>query len=623
MNAHVPLASAFIAPKTKRVKIQSPPRSPELDSAYPTGPFEVNPLSSGAVQNYRSHSPPFLTRLDGDDRDSDGADSDPFEREQSQSSEDETVTSSVIALPPASAPSPHDTMTNSLSKILQSRGDPKNTGVGQQAMSVSEKTPHKRLGARTTMDVDAFTSLLMTGSVSPSTASAGPPVKPHFGLQADSSSSTDTSSISQQSLFETLQEPHGETPRTSYELSISEDDDHSTLIGESRKGDNSRPPLPKHRRGKAMPNSPSKDRQSPKGPETVAFEDFKPSFSPTGSRSPTMPKITRTLSDLNKPLPPPPQNSLIDARINSEAQLSITPPAKTSASPVAAEPTFAPKKAPPAVPLTRRHSQMQRSNQPPSRSRSSTFASASSQADENPKSSSPSPFENTPIKMAPPPPPARRSGTSNASTLTPLTSTPPLDLRAASLYRTPSAKSASFLTQSRSRSSSQLSHSSVSGTGLSLISPPPVPPPRRTLSKSSQDAPPQLRGVPISPRTSGEYSRRSAEFDRRASSSSFQYNDAIAETEEGDRAGSVARQPVVYEQVPQPQQFEVETEQQALGRGMAGSGDGEKARATAKAPDAESHHSSSQDILADMEAFQREIDALREQYGYDGGGGGG
>jgi hypothetical protein len=442
-----------------------------------------------------------------------------------------------------------------------------------------------RAGSRATMDVDAFKNLLMTGKAPTfpiASSTTVPPTKPHFGLQADSSSSTDTSSVSRQSLFETLQEPHTETPRTSYEISISDEDDRSTLIGEGKKLDKPKPPPPKHRHGKAVPPVPPKD--SERGPQIVAFDDFTPSFRGPSTKS----KLNRLSTDLNKPLPPPPQRGTVDKSVNKADHLAPTKHAEAHISSESQESVTSPKKTPPPPPLSRRYSQMQRSNPVPSRPRSGTAASNISQEETHPRSYPPSIAESTTSsKMAPPPPPARRSGGSS-STSTPQVSTPLNEPTSGGLHRTPSIKSAPT-PPSRHRSSSLLSQSSGSAVVSGFISPPP-PPPRRTSSRSSQDAPrpSSIHSPSIQPRqTSAEIMRTSGEYDRRISTSSLRREDVIAEMEEQEKDPPLVQEPSTYTAEP---------------------------TATAANPMQKAERVSSKDILADMEAFQREIEALREQY---------
>ncbi|OCK90917.1 uncharacterized protein K441DRAFT_424017, partial [Cenococcum geophilum 1.58] len=171
----------------------------------------------------------------------------------------------------------------------------------------------ERMGSGTTrasLDVDAFKRLLMTGNTNPSgsgTPSSQPVLQNSIsGAILESSSSTDTSSISRQSIFEPIHETHTESPRTSYETAGSDDDETASLMTEGRKIEKKKPPPPKHRHGKLVAS---------RTPQTVSFADFSPSFAlptpqnPSSPGAPTSPQLNKTNSDLNKPLPPPPDAS--------------------------------------------------------------------------------------------------------------------------------------------------------------------------------------------------------------------------------------------------------------------------------------------------------------------------
>ena len=85
------------------------------------------------------------------------------------------------------------------------------------------------------MNVEGFKNLLMQGITSPRSSGPPPPNAPASSNPLspaifESSSSTDTSSISRQSIFDTAQEPHPESPRTPYDMATS-DDEHAGLMG--------------------------------------------------------------------------------------------------------------------------------------------------------------------------------------------------------------------------------------------------------------------------------------------------------------------------------------------------------------------------------------------------------
>jgi hypothetical protein len=221
--------------------------------------------------------------------------------------------------------------------------------------------------SRSTLDVDAFKRMLLTGDRGPSVVQntpAGPiPV-------SDSGSSADTASISQHSIFETVQPAHDESPRTSDELEGSEANAYRAGLGTiSERGE--RPPPPKSRRGK-----PIKDPVVSQGP-TARFDNFinslsLPSSRNVGSETPSM------------------KSPAIDEVALSD-RFDLPGVADT------------PKKTPPVPPLARRKSQQAPKKPVLARSSSSRY-SVFSDID-----GPPSPGATNSASKPPPPPPARRS----------------------------------------------------------------------------------------------------------------------------------------------------------------------------------------------------------------------
>jgi hypothetical protein len=325
------------------------------------------------------------------------------------------------------------------------------------------------------MNVDMFKNLLMTGSASPS-----PPVTQHTQPQRplDSSSSTDTSSVSRQSLFDPAHELHPESPRTSFDQqSISDDDEedseHVSLMGPttSRPEAEGPPPPPKHRHGKAL---------GPKGPQTVSFADFNESIpagwqQPSGPRTPPVnshlqgilrPSTPRSpSSDLNKPLPPPPEAQAAPEAL-SQTMADDKP---TSLPPVPQPEVPQPKKIPPPPPPTSR-----RQGQGQSRSRSGSNLTQNSiqEEDETPRSTT---------KAVPPPPPSRRAQYPPAQP-SPIVETPPSTEPSSPMSENkpmppPPRRNPSKSGSSHVRSSSNASSHSI--PRLEGGAPPPAPPPRR------------------------------------------------------------------------------------------------------------------------------------------------
>ena len=314
----------------------------------------------------------------------------------------------------------------------------------------------------------------MTGSASPS-----PPVTQPAQSQRpqDSSSGTDTSSVSRHSLFDPTQELRMESPRTSFDQQSipsedSEDNEHTQLMGPSvsRPEAEGPPPPPKHKHGKAL---------GPKGPQTVSFADFNESI-PSGwqqSSGPRTPPVNNPLqsilrpstprspsSDLNKPLPPPPeaQTTMDTATENSFSDATAT----QQPAPSQADPSVPKKMPPPPPPSSRR--------QGGGRSRSgSNLTQTSIQEEAEDEDAKPA------SKAVPPPPPSRRSHT--PSTQTPSADTPPTTQPGSpsteNRPQPPPPRRNPSKSGSHHRSSSNASSNSIPRHEGGA--PPPAPPPRR------------------------------------------------------------------------------------------------------------------------------------------------
>ncbi|KAF1988190.1 hypothetical protein K402DRAFT_452915 [Aulographum hederae CBS 113979] len=580
-------SSAVAAPpaRIKKVRISSPPRSPPLSS---TPYSEDDEYSSPTYPK----SPPFFKTSFGVDA---GADS--FERDaasESEGTEDEELARNTrqnsIGLNSEEQPDKMMSVSgvprNPFSRTLANMEPSAGATVQQNASGSKENQ-------KPAMDVDAFTRMLMTGHATPTppenhTAGATNSQKSAATLGVDSSSSTDTSSISRQSVFDHPHELHPESPRTSYERTSFDDDDRAKLMGDGPKPPKKKPPPPQRHHGKAV---------VPKGPQTVSFSDFEPSVpppiqAPVGGNAALRPHtLHRTPSDLNKPLPPPPDTpteSGAPELADMEQQHSSKPlPAPTTTetdtqpqpqpqSPMPPPPSSS-KRTAPTPPLARRQSQLRSTasnSSPAPRSRSNT---ASSYQDlDQPNSYPPSLAESTSsvsgVKTAPPPPPPARRGGAGGGSLAGSSHTPAgLDLGSSSSTQTASAtgsgiarspstsiKSPPIPPASRRLSSSQ--RSSPASIAPAIVSPPPPPPPRRASGRSSLDG----------------TGRGSLELSRQVSAGSRR------ESREVKSAGVVEQ------------------------RGEdAGRGEGEGA----------SEGADGKDILADMLALQREVDALRGRYG--------
>lgn len=346
----------------------------------------------------------------------------------------------------------------------------------QRATTEEQGNEKQTSGGPPKMNVDMFKNILMTGSASPSPPVAAPtqPSRPQ-----DSSSSTDTSSVSRQSLFDPTHELHLESPRTSFDQQSGSDEDqgdneHAHLMGPtvSRPEAEGPPPPPKHKHGKAL---------GPKGPQTVSFADFNESIptdwqQPSGPRTPPVnsalqgilrPSTPRSpSSDLNKPLPAPPEAQAASAPAppTTEEVESKTPTGQT---PTPSQPDVPQaKRIPPPPPPTARRQGGGRS-----RSGSNLTQNSIQEEDETPKPTS---------KAVPPPPPSRRTH-NPPSQPSPSVETPPViqpeSLSTENRPTPPPPRRNPSKSGSHIRSPSNASSNSIPRAEGGV--PPPAPPPRR------------------------------------------------------------------------------------------------------------------------------------------------
>ena len=394
------------------------------------------------------------------------------------------------------------------------------------AVSMSSSTSSSRVP----LDVDAFKRLLLTGDKGPTPTSAPPTPStsgfPLHGAQyGDSSSNTDASSLSRQSILGSQTDLHLETPRTSHEISPSEEDHQYQFQPRSPKSERFSAPVSRIRGGNAL-----------KGalPQTAGFAEPASYTSQYELAHPpsAMTKSPRSPTDLNKPLPPPPTSHSPDSLTDSSGAISLNPTEPLSGSPAASAPRV---RAAPPPPLSRRLSQL-RSQHP-----SNSPGTSTSIAEENVTE-----LLSSPINAKPPaPPPPRRRGTDRSQSS--LENRPPSELE-------PDAGKS--LTKSQS--------------------PKPPPPPRRNPSLSSAKLPrrvspnmPKPSSMPPPPPPRRRASSGSSLGSRRISS---EVNHADVE---GHLAGITARSSI-----------DIDPTESA----------------------------NEKDVLADLSALQREVDALRGKY---------
>lgn len=284
---------------------------------------------------------------------------------------------------------------NPFKKALGAESSPGPQTPGSEGLSVEAdfKTTRPRY------DVDDFKRLLLTGDKSVSGANAAVPPPASFQSPAhigDSSSNTDASSTSRQSIFEPISGPLQESPRSSHE-SLPSDNERQRLVGSiSNASEGIKPSTPRHRHGKLV---------KPNAPQTVSFEDPTLSLlnSAMGTMAPVDGSIPVSSGDVHKPLPPPPNSqparqNPIESTNNdvrdSYLEFEDSPSVKSAR-----------KRSPPPPPLSRRHSQLRAKPFTSSTERSMPITEEAPMESTLLSRSSP-----TASSKAPPPPPPRRAG---------------------------------------------------------------------------------------------------------------------------------------------------------------------------------------------------------------------
>ncbi|KAI9052323.1 hypothetical protein LZ554_003675 [Drepanopeziza brunnea f. sp. 'monogermtubi'] len=440
---------------TKKVRVHSPP-PPSLSS-----PAISDSSSTVGDKIYNTSDRPTRPALPREE--------DPFENATADTSDDEE-TSRLDRVP-----------ANPFSKTLETMENP---GRGTGTVP-----PTKISNAgRASMDVDAFKRLLMTGNsglATPPTQTAG-----------NGGSSTDTTSICRQSVFEAVQEPFPESPHTPHEIS-EPDDDQRGLVAEMSHSSAGRkkPPPPCSRHGKLInmelenENTPISTQSPPKSGSITSQHYFSSS--------------QHSQTDLNKPLPPAPNRASHDSERESIFD-------KESAGKTPEPPSPSPSlryKTPPAPPLTRRHSQKMAESKLRRAGSTRLSPNLEEEPPKVPSSGSENRRKSSESARAPPPPPSRRSGSVRVSSKTGVNSPSTVSLPAPP----PARRSSRSFAGGRPSSVYSLDLSSTNKRS-SVVAPPPPPPRYHGTSPESQ-----LSGD--SQRRSGEY-HRSMEVTRPGSSSS-------------------------------------------------------------------------------------------------------
>lgn len=318
---------------------------------------------------------------------------------------------------------------------------------------------------------------------------AAPPASFHNQHQAgDSSSNTDASSISRQSIFEPVSGPLQDSPRTSRGSSPSDDERRRLVVSVSER---IKPATPRHRHGKLVKAN---------APLTVSFEDPALSFSsPTSAAIRAVratPKSPGTPSASDKPLPPlPPSGNATTSAESRCMSIEINKRNSYFASQDAYDSPTTQKRKPPEPPLSRRHSQLR------GKSLTSNPEQPIPISEEDPDfSSTPSRSPSASSSRSPPVPPPPRSGPirggSSSSMATSISFTEASDQSSNVGMSANPSKTRPPVPPNRSPSISSIKRPTQRQrvAGSPSMAPPPPPPPRRRGSSQSSYTPSRLSG---------------------------------------------------------------------------------------------------------------------------------
>lgn len=430
------------------------------------------------------HHPSYSTQYEDSTSDSqdDRVSSDPFEAGQLTPDDDDPVQQSKhgASWGPTMTDSSDDdygrSIRSSYHSVSQTPGRQHYVSESPAIPPETTPGPGSNGSKRATMDVDAFTRLLLTGDSgterTPSTkdssiASNKPYLKLAPGISSDgSSSTTDTTSISRQSISDYRPSVGADIPQMSHETPSTEGDENRVQIKRQGSERKQKPPPPKTRHGKLI-KSDGNQQPSPQ-PTTAHSQPNTPTSyisrplsinlsSPDIHRAPSSPLLTDYFSAATRDQIPRPDDSL--TRKPSQS------------------------KRPPTPPLARRRSQMKQVKSSASSNKPSQIIVAQTSID------SKHPTTPSPGFKSPPPPPSRRHGRAISAQLSDGSSPPgfPFPQRSPSTSGVPpsgddSDKAAS---PASSRTPSIKSARRVSQPlGSSPSNMPPPPPPRRVRSPS-------------------------------------------------------------------------------------------------------------------------------------------
>ena len=325
--------------------------------------------------------------------------------------------------------------------------------------------------------MDEFKSLLLTGKKASIETSAPVHTKLSQSVQlpVSSSNSTNALSTSHQSIFEPPSGHQPDTPSTSYEIYGSDDGRLSPVDTPGSKNLGGRSATKYHNDNHVDANL----------PRMVPSEDPHHARSArgavTGNSSPISPRI---LTDLNKPLPPPPASGSFESHVDhSSMSYSSPPPRQERSSPSRV-------RQPPSPPLSRRHSQARpKSLYNTIKTTEGSEANSSDVCHPSPVPASKSVYPLGP-KLPPPPPPPRRPGpirglseSSSASALSMVATPTSSSFTDDSVSNVSKQRPPVPPTRNRSTSSAKRAVPVTSRSGTPNV--PPMPPRRRGSSQSS------------------------------------------------------------------------------------------------------------------------------------------
>lgn len=496
--------------------------------------------------------------------------------------------------------------------------------------------------------MDAFKRLLMTGQATvpgtvPSTAVSSPGTQNPPSLAPDAASITDASSVSRQSIFDTVAVPET-TPRTSHEISEAEgDEDRRGLLHKSHANTlhttstlRKKPPPPSSRHGRLIKTDLSKqENDSKQGLDGVV----RPSSSSSQTAIPGLPgsESSRlrpsTPSDVNKPLPPAPVRRSTDEASESifdrEAAGKVPEPVEAAELDVEAVPTPRPPTPPNASHAATTGAVPSDPRKPPPPPRRSTHSRTESKVSTAPKVSMPavSALTEEPSIMrrssqdstrsrssslrvsvhAPAPPPPRRPNHASRPSFT-------------------SSSAASFVGLTPTTASAATSPSPSDGEHPPFHSPVPLIAPPEPAAPSPGPTPPGVTFTPTpasapSPSTAKTKmappplppARHSTVRSSTGRPASLRSVDAPSRRVKDREGGNAAAPPPP----PPPKRYRA-----GSGRDRDALSGGPVAEEPQPAPAGDvggrrSEDKSADDILADLSALQREVDALRGKYQKD------